>query len=403
METKYHIQYPDDGNHIIESQQLDLMRFFEENSLWDMKKDLNKMTEEILSYETTRNDYSKLIERLKFLVDFGWELIFQEHKHQIRFEQNSIEYIKNPFYLKKSAQSAEFRQRNSGLSGLYGDITNLTLEEAADIYRTLNSFYNEISVLSWLKLLDDWLWISTESGGLWNFTSRDENPIKTQKFLLKLIESLYLFSISDWLTQAIESPTIHLFSGPTAFKEMDISSLDQYNPYFWLEMTFFNKTVDHYLASLNYLYNETKEDTSETLSNKEIFKLGKELRILIETTWVNIQCKALPRDFTALIDDESIGEEEINRQITEILRVISPDRPIEIQELIVELFDKEWKVRTYRQLIDDLVQHRICDRINKFWGYCEIADIELLIRVCYLMHLEIRKQKIEGELGWPQL
>lgn len=53
------------------------------------------MTRDILSYEQTETDYSKLIKRLKFLVNYGWDLVFQDHKYQIRFEQNSIEYIKN--------------------------------------------------------------------------------------------------------------------------------------------------------------------------------------------------------------------------------------------------------------------------------------------------------------------
>lgn len=40
METKYHIKYPEEGDHIIECQQEELKRFFEKNKLWELKQDL---------------------------------------------------------------------------------------------------------------------------------------------------------------------------------------------------------------------------------------------------------------------------------------------------------------------------------------------------------------------------
>src|SRR5690606_28469205 len=122
-----------------------------------------------------------------FLVNFGWELVFQDHKYQVCFDLPSIRFIDNPFYLNEKFQSPQFRQRNFGLSGFYGDITSLSTFEASNIYGVLNRFYNEISVVSWLNLLDDWLQVTEEDGGLWEFHSSDSNPLKTQKFLLKLI------------------------------------------------------------------------------------------------------------------------------------------------------------------------------------------------------------------------
>jgi len=405
METKYHTKYPEEGDHIIECQQLELKMFFEKNKLWKLKQDLNEMTRDILSYEETEKDYSKLIKRLKFLVNYGWDLVFQDHKYQIRFEQESFTYFKNPFYLKKSTQSAEFRQRNSGLSGFYGDITSLTLKEASDIYAVLNQFYNEISVVSWLKLLDDWLYASEEEGGLWQFVQNDENPIKTQRFLLNLMESLYLFSRPDFLSSAVEYPTIYLFNSRTSYKDMDldIDAVDQYNPYFWLEHVFSSKTVEDYVVNLNYLYKAREEGANDTHSNRDIFQMGREIRVMIETVWINIQCKVLPRGFTKAINDKAMEKDEINQRIAKLFKVISPDRPIELQDLISSIFDRESKIRSYRQLIDDLVEHRICNRLEGwYYIHCKIEEMELLVRICYLMHLEIRKQKIEGKLGWSQ-
>ncbi|WP_282637971.1 hypothetical protein [Sphingobacterium thalpophilum] len=406
METKYHIKYPEEGDHIIECQQEELKRFFEKNKLWELKQDLNEMTRDILSYEHTEKDYSKLIKRLKFLVNYGWDLVFQDHRYQIRFEQESVTYAKNPFYLKKSAQSAEFRQRNSGLSGFYGDITSLTLKEASDIYAMLNKFYNEISVVSWLKLLDDWLYASEQVGGLWEFVQSDENPIKTQRFLLNLMESLYLFSRPDFLSSVVEYPTIYLFNSRTSYKDMDldIDAVDQYNPYFWLEHVFSSKSLDDYIADLNYLYKSREEDSNDSSSNRDIFQMGREIRILIETVWINIQCNILPYDFTRAIDGEVMEKDEINRRIAELLKAISPDRPVELQDLIGSIFEREWKVRSYRQIIDDLVEHRICNRLaGWYYIHCKIEEMELLVQICYLMLLEIRKQKIEGKLRWSQL
>jgi len=403
METKYHIKEYDDKECIIDSQQRELKSFFEKNKLIKLKSDLYQFTIESLSEEPSKKDYTKFIRRLKFLVNFGWELVFQDHKYQVRFNLPNIRFINNPFYLEEKFQSPQFRQRNFGLSGFYGDITSLSTVGAADIYGVLHRFYNEISVISWLNLLDDWLQVTEEDGGLWAFHRSDNNPLKTQKFLLQLIESLYLLSLPDFFAQAIDTPTTHIFDGPSALQDMDIDSLDQYNPYFWLEHIFNERSVDDYLDHLSYLYDPNTCKKQEDYSKSALYDLGRELKIIVQTVWMNIQCKVLPQDWTSVIDAErdTAYIEKLHTQIEMFLSALSPDKPVTLEYLIVQLFDRDWKMLTYKQAIDKMVEHRVCERSGVVrLIMCSIADLKLLIKVCYLMLLEIRLQKATGNLWY---
>ncbi|MCY4781667.1 hypothetical protein ORI89_18585 [Sphingobacterium sp. UT-1RO-CII-1] len=284
METKYHVKEYEDKPHILEMHQRDMESFFRENKIWVLKNKLSQMTTEILSSRQSTKDYTDFIEKIKYLVSFGWELVFQEHRFGIGLVIENHYYVKNPFFLKEAFQSAEFRQRNSGLSGFHGEISSLSLREASDIYGTLKSFYNVISVVSWLNLLDDWLYVMEEESSLYAITEIDQNPIKTQVYISKLIEVLYLFSRPDYLVEAFKYPTMHLFAGPTSLMHMDYDSMEKYNPYSWLADMFREKTVDDYIRNLRLLYEPVEEIQSIELSNSELFDLGVELKILIQVT-----------------------------------------------------------------------------------------------------------------------
>ncbi|MGJ1406332.1 hypothetical protein ACR79N_10115 [Sphingobacterium siyangense] len=398
METKYHVKEPEDKQHVLELHRREMESFFRENKMWILKNKLGKMTSRILSYRVSQKDYTDFIEKVKYLVNFGWELVFQENRYGIGFALETEYYVKNPFFLKREFQSAEFRQRNYGLSGFYGEVTSLSVKEASDIYRTLQKFYDEISVVSWLNLLDDWLWVVEEQGSLYEITRIDKNPIQTQLLISKLIEALYLFSRSDFLIQAIKYPTTHLFSGPKALMHMDYDILDTYNPYFWLEDLFKEKTAADYIKHLQFLYEPEPENQSKKLPNRKLFDLGVELKILIQVTWMNIQCQFLPQEWTNVIDAD-VDAEELNLYIQDQLHLISPNKPIKLQELFAQLFQMDWKMTAYKCTIDEMVERKICG-INSpiHFVLCKIDELELLIKVCYLMHLKIKVKKNWGQL-----
>lgn len=399
METKYHVRDYDDKPYVLERHQREMERFFEESKIWVLKNKLAQMTSEILSYRVSPRDYTEFIEKIKYLVNFGWELVFQESRYGIGLYIESHRYVKNPFFLKRKFQSAEFRQRNSGLSGFYGEITSLSIKEAFGIYDTLKKFYDEISVVSWLNLLDDWLYVLEEEGSLYSITRIDTNPIKTQQLLSKLMETLYLFSRPDHLVEAFKYPTMHLFAGPTALMHMDYDSMEKYNPYSWLADVFREKTVDNYIQDLHFLY-EPKQDTqSLELSNSKLYDLGVELKILIQVTWMNIQCQFLPDEWTNAIDSD-VDAEELNLYIKDQLRLISPNnKPIELQDLFVELFGREWKFMAYKCAIDEMVKGKVCGYNHQVnFVLCKMNELELVIKLCYLMHLKIKVKKNWGQL-----
>jgi|GEM_PF-959829 len=402
METKYHIKHYAEKEHIIESQQAELSRFFEKNKLNKLKNDLNQLTIEVLSEEPSKKDYRKFVKKLKFLVNFGWELVFQSHRYELRFDVECIDFITNPLYLKESLQTPKFRQRNLGLSGFYGDITNLSVVDAADIYKVLNDFYNEISVISWLKLLDDWLYVTEEDSNIWGYYGADDNPLKTQIFLNRLIESLYLFSMPDFLVQAINIPTTHLLYNRTVYQDMDVDGLEHFNPYYWLAYMFNEKSVDDYISDLNRLYKPVSEDEAESLSNNAYYNLGSDFRVMIRTVWMNIQCEVLPRDWTEVFDVVRNTNEnnDLQSQIKEFINDISPDSSTSLESLIVQLFGREWKVLAYEKAIDLMVKQKVCDKSSTVhFSMCSFKDLELIIKTCYLMLLEMKVKKASGHFN----
>lgn len=402
METKYHIKHYAEKEHIIESQQSELNRFFEKTKLSKLKRDLNQLTIEVLSEQPAKQDYSKLIKKLKFLVNFGWELVFQNHRYELRFDVESINFIKNPLYLKESLQTPQFRQRNFGLSGFYGDITNLSIVDAADIYKVLNDFYNEISVVSWLKLLDDWLYVTEDDSNIWGYFGADHNPLKTQIFLNRLIESLYLFSTSGFLDQAVNIPTVHLLYSRTAYQDMDVDGLEHFNPYFWLAHIFDEKSVEDYISDLNTLYKPILEDEVKSLSNNEYYNLGRDFRIMIRTVWMNIQCEILPKEWTEVFDVvRDLNEtNDLHTQIKALISDIELDSPTNLENLIVQLFGREWKVFAYEKAIDLMVKQKVCDISSSvYFSMCSIKDLELIIKTCYLMFLEMKIKKAYGQFN----
>lgn len=402
METKYHVKHYDEKENIVESQQSELRRFFEKNKLDRLKIELDQFTIEVLSEEPPKKDYRKFVKKLKFLINYGWELVFQYHRYQIRIDVEPTYFIENPLYLAEKFRSPQFRHRNSGLSGFYGDITNLSIVDAANIYTVLNDFYNEISIISWLELLDHWLYVTEEDGNLWDFVRTDQNPLKTQVFLAKLIESLYLFSMPDFfLAQAINMPTTHLLYNRTSYQDMDIDDLEQYNPYFWLVNLFDGKSIDYYISNLNKLHKPVLGDNTEALTNSEYYNLGKEFRVMIQTIWMTIQCRILPMEWTKVFEvDRSIDAiGELQNDIKSCLNNLPINSPVNLENLIGQLFGREWKVLAYEKAIDIMVEQKVCDKSRSItFSMCSMQDLELIIKTCYLMLLEMKRKKATGQL-----
>lgn len=93
--------------------------------------------------------------------------------------------------------------------------------------------------------------------------------------------------------------------------------------------------------------------------------------------------------------------EKLQTEIETFLSMLSPDKPITLENLIVQLFDQDWKMLVYKRTIDEMVEQSVCERSGSVrLIMCSIADLELLIKACYLMLLEVRLQKATGNLWY---
>ncbi|MCY4781668.1 hypothetical protein ORI89_18590 [Sphingobacterium sp. UT-1RO-CII-1] len=115
---------------------------------------------------------------------------------------------------------------------------------------------------------------------------------------------------------------------------------------------------------------------------------------------MNIQCQFLPEEWANSIDKDESAE-ELNNYIKDQLLLLSPnkDKPIKFQDLFVDLFGREWKFLAYKCAIDEMVRGKICNSSQQVnLVLCKMNELELIVKVCYLMYLKLKVKKTWGQL-----
>ncbi len=401
MRTKYHLDDFTDVEDVINEKKSELIDFFKETSIHQLRNKLFEMAVDISYYKIPHKDYRIFVRKIKYLINFGWDLVFIDYKYQIRLESCENEFVKNPLRLRKKARSAQYRQRNSGLGYFQGEVFSLTEEEARDIYSVLNSFYDEISIVSWLSLMDVWLNCTEDDSVNHPHLGGDYNPLQTARNLEKLIEVLYLFSRYEYLMEFLTVPTAYLFNYSVALQELKVDSLEQFSPFYWLKRIFHSQSSKYYIEVLQQLFDRNHQQIGQVkLSSEDIFDIGHDIKKIIEVAWLMIQSRRIPRDWLKLEASEELSDEDILVLIEKQIVCTPKDKIGFAVETLESILKMDWKANAFKSSIDDLVEVNVCNKSSiTYSSVSQRAEIELLIESCYLIYLDLRKKR-RSDSNW---
>ncbi len=235
MKNDFTYQIPKDDDEYVDHLTHEFLWPFQFFGYEELRKQLWSLTKAVTAQDPEHDyktqDYSKVIEMLKELINSAW--IFKDRMKREEYTPPllNVEWVTNPFRQKSKHQDPDYGKRNRPGVVAKGGLQHLGTQEIKNFMIALDDFFSRISVVEWCLLLDKWQeyankWDSIASSG-W-----DDQPLDTYENLLKLVEIAYLvrdLSYCEFL-QECAPHNEHLFEDDYTIIHLDAGNTGKYNP-----------------------------------------------------------------------------------------------------------------------------------------------------------------------------
>lgn len=302
MNTDFNFDFTTSGD---ENDHLDylldaLIRKYNRYSLHEWKVGLSRMKQAVVtdsyeSRETNCNYFNEWVPAVKEIIEEAWLVL--EKRRYTRFEHEYIgmRWENNPYAFKTDDIRESNLFRTSYLRAHQEKITVLSEEETRNFFLVLEDFFQQLDVVSWLRLMDKWLEFSLLPDSI-SASGYDSTPLETYHQVMKLIEACYL--MEDFrFAPGFYPPNIHLFTIDNMMLELYSETYDGYNPYLLLSYVFERYSLSGLKNDFSYWMKcaKNKDEIYAKDEPEELLALHSNIVQLLEIGWLILYTQEMPK------------------------------------------------------------------------------------------------------------
>lgn len=345
--------------------------------------------------ENTENqpeqDFRDFVSKLKELVKAAWNALQLKKRSDFKHEYLGMVWKANPYAIVEEKLHDVDRYRTSYLRGHNGKITSLTQDEVRDFFLVFESFFQQLDIIAWLKLLDIWLDYSKSKSSIVS-DGYDYAPLETHRQLLRLVEGCYLADDFGFCP-TYYPPNNHFFYRDYTMLELYSETYDGYNPFLQLRWIFTEYSLlelrEAFLHWMDCAKNKEKIYTQNEPAT--LILLCSNMCKLLEIGWLILHTQEMPQHWLHPKTFDPDGENsQVNIQ-EESCVYLNKKEQLNLEKALRKFYKKHSWYHYQRMKLNDALYHALYTK-EKYYQIEIFNKLEKsmgkLMEILYLVNRE---------------